>query len=119
MGIDKAKPFCGLREVLKAYGIVALGVFAVIGVSGMALRAQAQAQAPAASDDPFIWLEDVNGSRAMSWVRAENARTLGVLEADPRYAGLYDEARALSEAKDRIPQPSFIGGEVYNFWQDA
>ena len=26
----------------------------------------------AAASDPFLWLEDVNGARAMDWVKAEN-----------------------------------------------
>jgi len=75
--------------------------------------------AHAASDDPYIWLEDAHGARAMAWVEAENARTVGVLEKDPRYAGLYQDALALAQAKDRIPTPSILAGEVYNFWQDA
>ena len=29
----------------------------------------------AASADPFLWLEDVNGAKAMDWVKAENAKT--------------------------------------------
>ena len=40
----------------------------------------AEASAVAASDDPFIWLEQVDSTRAMDWVRAENAKTAGVLE---------------------------------------
>jgi prolyl oligopeptidase len=53
----------------------------------------------------------------MAWVQAENEKTLAVLEKDPRYAQLYAEALAIAEAEDRIPEPSVIGGAVYNFWQ--
>lgn len=73
---------------------------------------------PGASGDPFIWLENVSSARAMAWVNAENTRTLGVLESDPHYPALYAEAVKLAEAHDRIPYPSIIGGQVYNFWQD-
>ncbi len=75
--------------------------------------------ATSAGDDPFLWLEDVQGRRALTWVDDQNARSLKVLESDPHYAPLHDQALALAEAKDRIPRPEFIGGEVYNFWQDA
>jgi prolyl oligopeptidase len=68
--------------------------------------------------DPFMWLEDVNGARAMAWVKAENAKTSGVLESDPHYQPLFREAQAIAEAKDRIPTPQIIDGNVYNFWQD-
>ena len=74
---------------------------------------------PAPTDnDPYIWLEDVSGQRAMDWVEAHNARSQAVLEADSRYQAYYDQALAIAQAKDRIPAASFIGGQVYNFWQD-
>ena len=59
-------------------------------------------------DDPFLWLEEVEGARALEWVRAENARSLAVLEADPRYAVLHREALAVITAPDRIAYPSFL-----------
>jgi prolyl oligopeptidase len=70
-------------------------------------------------DDPYIWLESVDSAKAMQWVHAENDKTLAVLEKDPRYAGLYADALAIAESKDRIPAPSMVGGEILNFWQDA
>ncbi len=75
----------------------------------------AAAQAP----DPYIWLEQLDSPRAMAWVRGENAKTLGVLEKDPRYAGLYRDALAIAEAKDRIPAPNSLDGAIFNFWQDS
>jgi prolyl oligopeptidase len=71
-----------------------------------------------AAEDPFLWLEDVNGPRAMAWVKAENAKTLAVLENDPHFAGFYADALQLAEAKDRIPVPSFVRNQIYNYWQD-
>src|SRR3954470_1138199 len=75
--------------------------------------------APAAPDDPYLWLEDVSGARAMDWVNSHNAKAQAVLEADPRYQSYYTEALAIAQAKDRIPFGRFIGGQVYNFWQDS
>ena len=77
------------------------------------------AASTAAADDPFLWLEQVDSARAMDWVRAENAKTAAVLEQDPRYPVLYREALTIAQAQDRIPQPGIIGGQIYNFWQDA
>ena len=78
----------------------------------------------AAASDPWIWLEDIEGERAMEWVEARNEHSLGVLTGDPRYDDLYSTALALVEAQDRIPYPAFrhsAGGQrtVDNFWQDA
>ena len=77
------------------------------------------ANAQTADVDPYIWLEQKDSPRSLAWVEAHNAVTVKRLEADPRYATLYDEALTLASAKDRIPLPRFIGGEIYNFWQDA
>jgi prolyl oligopeptidase len=70
-------------------------------------------------DDPYIWLEEVSSPRAMAWVDAHNARTTAQLEADARYQRLYQQALDIAQAKDRIPVGSFLGGQIYNFWQDA
>jgi len=69
-------------------------------------------------NDPFLWLEDVSSPRAMSWVETHNKRATDVLETDPRYQRFYAQALEIAQAKDRIPTGSFIGGQVYNFWQD-
>ena len=69
--------------------------------------------------DPYVWLEDVDSPRALEWVRAENQRTLGIFQADPRYQNFYQRALEVLEAKDRIPNVVFRAGQLYNFWQDA
>ena len=70
--------------------------------------------------DPYLWLEEVDGERAMAWVNEHNTRSLGVLQGDPRYEGLHDQALALVQARDRIPAPGFThAGLIDNFWQDA
>ena len=71
------------------------------------------------STDPYIWLENVNGAKPMAWVHEHNAKTQAVLEADPRYQQYYDEALQIAQAEDRIPSGDFIGGKIYDFWQDA
>ena len=71
------------------------------------------------SDDPYIWLEDWTGPRAMQWVEAENKATEAAFQNDPRYAGYYRDALAIASAKDRIAMPMQVHGRVYNFWRDA
>ena len=69
--------------------------------------------------DPYLWLEQVESPRALAWVRAENERTLKPLLTNPHYQPFLDQALALAQANDRIPTPEFLGGQVYNLWQDA
>jgi len=92
---------------------------AFLGLLFMTIGSAANAQQAAPADDPYIWLEDVSGQRSMDWVNSHNARTQAVLEADPRYQQFYREALDIAQAKDRIPYGSFLGGQIYNFWQDA
>jgi prolyl oligopeptidase len=74
---------------------------------------------PTSATDPFLWLEQAHGERAMQWVKAENVKTDAVLERDPRFEALFHNAKVILEAKDRIPEPSVIAGQIFNFWQDA
>lgn len=102
----------------------ALALAALLGLSSPVMSVAQPLPAPSAvtskidAADPFIWLEDVYGAKPMAWVEAENARTVSVLESDPRYATLYAQALTIAEARDRIPSPSLVGGGVLNFWQD-
>ncbi|NOT42460.1 MAG: S9 family peptidase [Alphaproteobacteria bacterium] len=72
----------------------------------------------ATSDDPFLWLEDVRGQRALKWVRAQNELTLRSLRSDDGYGEALAAASAIVGAKDRIPYGSLAAGWVHNFWQD-
>ncbi|WP_370632219.1 prolyl oligopeptidase family protein [Erythrobacter sp. SCSIO 43205] len=73
---------------------------------------------PGPDEDPYIWLEEARSEEALAWVEEENKRTLGVLEADPRFDTLKAEALAIYDSEDRIPYVSFRPDGLYNFWQD-
>jgi prolyl oligopeptidase len=77
------------------------------------------AASPAPMTDPDAYLDDIEGDAALAFARAENARSLGVLQADPRYEDLHAKALAVVTAKDRIPGVGFAGdGRLRDFWQD-
>ena len=84
-----------------------------------AASAPVPAAAASASDDPYVWLEKVDGPEAMDWVRAENKKSLTALEADPRFAAFNAQALAIAQTRDRIPMAHQIDGGLWNFWQDA
>jgi len=88
--------------------------------------AQTQTASPAAgfaisdATDPYLWLEEVEGERAMEWVKAHNESTFAILQGDPRYEALHQEALDIVQSRDRIPSPGFThDGHIDNFWQDA
>ncbi|MBV8527991.1 MAG: S9 family peptidase [Candidatus Dormibacteraeota bacterium] len=70
-------------------------------------------------DDPFRWLENVDSPRALAWVATQDAATMRVFQHDPLFATNLDVARAEGSSADRIPAPSILAGQVYNFWQDS
>ena len=68
--------------------------------------------------DPYLWLEDIEGEKAMSWVKQQNEATLAVLKAQPAFEPTYEKALEILNSDKRIAYPSFKGDYVYNFWQD-
>jgi len=96
--------------------------FATLFAVGAAAAQTVPASSPSSSADgadPYIWLEKVDSPEAMSWVRAENQKSLSVLEADPRFASFNEQALAIAQSNDRIPFAHQIDGRLWNFWQDA
>ncbi|UUX94108.1 prolyl oligopeptidase family serine peptidase [Aquabacterium sp. J223] len=68
--------------------------------------------------DPLLWLEDVEGERALAWVHARNAESRRVLEAEPGFADTREALRRILDSKDRIPAVTRRGDWFYNLWQD-
>lgn len=69
-------------------------------------------------DDPFLWLEEIEGRAALAWVARQNARTVTALESDPRFEGFYGAGLDVLTSAGRIPYPAFLGDRLANFWQD-
>ncbi|MEO0365633.1 MAG: prolyl oligopeptidase family serine peptidase [Pseudomonadota bacterium] len=78
-----------------------------------------QASADTQPEDPNLWMEEVEGERALAWVREQNERSLAGLTAQPVYEDNLSKAMALAVSDDRIPYGTIRDGYVYNFWQDA
>ncbi len=69
------------------------------------------------TDDDHLWLEEVDGEKAMDKVLAWNAAS------EPRMRGdVYESMRAellnIYNSPEKIPYVSFANGEARNFWQD-
>ena len=69
-------------------------------------------------DDPYRWLEDVLGERALAWVRERNAESEGLLTARPEYAPIRLQLLDVLNSQERIPQVSRRGDHFYNLWRD-
>lgn len=69
-------------------------------------------------DDPFLWLEDVLGERALAWVRERNSHAQATLQARPEYEPIRAGLLEVMNAKERIPQVTRRGDFLYNLWLD-
>jgi prolyl oligopeptidase len=85
--------------------------------AGLAGATAAHAQAPA-GDDPYAWLEDVGGDRALGWVREQNAKAEAELASTPEFKRLEAEILAILDSDEKIPGVEKIGDYYYNFWKD-
>jgi prolyl oligopeptidase len=78
------------------------------------------AAAAPASDDPYLWLEDVDGARALAQVKEWNKATEDLLTKDPKYESYRARARAILDDERQIATPDrVIGDRVLNLWRDA
>ena len=71
------------------------------------------------ADDPYFWLEDVGGERALTWVKAQNAVSTGELEAAPDFEPIRQRLLSILDSKERIPYVAKHGRYCYNFWRDS
>ena len=70
-------------------------------------------------EDPYLWLEDVTGDRALAWVRSHNAVTERTFATTPAFESLRSDLRSIYDSKARIPYVSKVGPYYYNLWKDA
>ena len=73
---------------------------------------------PAAAEDPYLWLEDVDGERSLAWVKQQNQRSMTELEAVPAFTATLGRIRSIFDSRDRIPWVSKQGKWLYNLWKD-
>ena len=82
------------------------------------LTAAAAAAFAAEEPDPYLWLEEVEGQKALTWAKEQNQKTTTDLEKVKQYKPIYDRTLQILDSQERIPSPSLMGDRVYNFWQD-
>ncbi|QNP42165.1 prolyl oligopeptidase family serine peptidase [Lysobacter solisilvae (ex Woo and Kim 2022)] len=104
----------------KAAKSAALSVLLTASLAATVGAAHAE-DAPKMKDpaDPFAWLEAVDASQSLDWVRAQNAKSEAALAATPQFKQLEGDIRAILDSTAKIPGVEKIGAYYYNFWKDA
>ncbi|MCB0950992.1 MAG: S9 family peptidase, partial [Mycobacterium sp.] len=68
--------------------------------------------------DPYLWLEEISGDDALTWVREHNEPTLAEFGGD-RFEQMRSDALEVLDTDARIPYVRRRGEYLYNFWRDA
>ncbi len=90
----------------------------MLSAAAWAITSLAQTPMATEIDDPYLWLEEVDGARALDFARVASARTLSELCDRAEFAQISDEVREVLDSRDRIAQAGVHGDHLYNFWQD-
>ena len=72
-----------------------------------------------ANMDPNLWLEEVQGDKALAWVRERNAVSTALLQAQPLFADNRAKVLDVLNNRDQIPRVTRRGDYLYNFWRDS
>ena len=91
------------------------------GMTDVHAAATTSSATPAAStsaDDPFLWLEDIHGTRALDWVKQQNATTAMRFVDNDEFAHTRDSILQVLDSDARIPYVNRMGNHLYNFWRD-
>lgn len=72
----------------------------------------------APDDDPYLWLEDIEGERALDFVDRQSRLTLEAFGGQ-QFIRDRDALAAIYDRNDNIPYITRSGGLVYNLWKDA
>ena len=54
--------------------------------------------------DPYLWLEEIEGDRALAWTEEQSERTAARLAADPRFDQLKADYLASYQSEGRLPE---------------
>lgn len=87
------------------------------GLAAASVSGHAQEQKTVAND-PYAWLEDVEGQKQLDWVRAQNAKAEAEIASTPAFKELEASILAILDSDAKIPGVQKIGPYYYNFWKD-
>ena len=89
-------------------------------LAALALSCSFAAVAAAQEADPYLWLEDIEGEKALGWVKRENTATDALIVGRPGFEADRQRARAILDDDRQIAMPGDVmDNSITNFWRDA
>jgi prolyl oligopeptidase len=101
-------------------GIAVLGALSLLCLPllAVALTKTTNSAKGAGPVDPYLWLEDITGKKALDWVAIEDARSKKALAEGDGFKQMTDGFLTILDSKEKIPYVEKIGDYYYNFWRD-
>ena len=90
----------------------------IFSVNTMAQAPSNPGREEPAAEDPYEWLEEVLGDKALEWVKARNAIVQNRMEREESFEKLRSDLLEILDSNARIPFVSKRGEYYYNFWRD-
>ncbi len=67
---------------------------------------------------PYVWLEEIQGTKALNWSKEQSEKTYNNFSKDPKFNQIYRNTENIISSKERIPFVTMRGNYLYNFHQD-
>lgn len=98
--------------------LVLLLLFALSSCTTKTTQVKKETMPKENSQDPYLWLEDVESPKALAFAKAESKRTVAHFKRDPQFKKIESNISKIAFADDKLPSITLMNGEFYNFWQD-
>ncbi|MGE5175923.1 MAG: prolyl oligopeptidase family serine peptidase [Hyphomicrobiales bacterium] len=108
-----------MNRTLLAVGLLLATLSAPAAPAAHAAAPHAAATPTTVSPDPYLWLEDVSGKRALDWAKEQNQRTDSALTTSKDFADLKSKLLEVLDSEARLPVIGKDGDRYTNLWQDA
>ena len=96
-----------MREWVRSTWLIGLAVYASLGCTQ-----------GVATEDPYLWLEELKSERALQWVAEQNRQSTSHLESTAMFETLVRDAQAVFGGSAHLPLAEILGDQAYGFWQD-
>ena len=72
----------------------------------------------AQTEDPYLWLEEVDSKKALEFAEQQSKNTLERLIQQKEYQNIFNKSLEIYNSTARIAYPTLYNDFIYNFWQD-
>ena len=69
-------------------------------------------------EDPFLWLEEVESTESLNWVKEQNQLTESKIKAKDCFKPMKFSMLSAMNNLDKIDYPNIVGDYGYNLWMD-